>query len=93
MSAPATRRLFYLTVAFLVAALSAMTFGSLPAPAADVFVATIIPLSGAYLTDAAHNLEKTSDVVTPRGHHTTVTLAPRSLTTLVQAVSRSGGLR
>jgi glucosylceramidase len=37
----------------------------------------------AYLTDSTHNLQQASDIVSTRGHHTTVNLAPRSLTTLV----------
>lgn len=37
----------------------------------------------AYLTDASHNVEKVPGVVSGRGPHSTVELAPRSLTTLV----------
>ncbi|MEQ7129417.1 glycoside hydrolase [Actinopolymorpha sp. B11F2] len=37
----------------------------------------------AYLTDSSHNLEKVSGIVSKRDRYTTVTLAPRSLTTLV----------
>ncbi|GIG88188.1 glycoside hydrolase family 30 protein [Plantactinospora endophytica] len=37
----------------------------------------------AYLTDSTHNLERSPGVLGKRGRHTTVELAPRSLTTLV----------
>ncbi|AQZ61832.1 O-Glycosyl hydrolase family 30 [[Actinomadura] parvosata subsp. kistnae] len=37
----------------------------------------------AYLTDSGHNLERDQSLVSRRGPHTSVTLAPRSLTTLV----------
>lgn len=37
----------------------------------------------AYVTDATHNLDRVPGVVAKRGGHSTVTLAPRSLTTLV----------
>ncbi|GAA3730180.1 hypothetical protein GCM10022225_09840 [Plantactinospora mayteni] len=37
----------------------------------------------AYLTDSTHNLEKSPDIVSEWGRHTTVELPPRSLTTLV----------
>ncbi|MFY1692686.1 glycoside hydrolase family 30 protein [Plantactinospora sp. WMMB782] len=36
-----------------------------------------------YVTDATHNLERVPGVVAGKGRHSTVTLAPRSLTTLV----------
>nr|MDT0660782.1 glycoside hydrolase [Micromonospora sp. DSM 115978] len=36
----------------------------------------------AYLTDATHNLERAPELVSKRGHHTRLTLPPRSLTTL-----------
>ncbi|MEW1844327.1 glycoside hydrolase [Nonomuraea angiospora] len=39
----------------------------------------------AYLTDSTHNLERDQALVSKRGPHTSVTLAPRSLTTLVSS--------